>query len=427
MKRKGGIPYFDVRRGQTRLAFATTRGVSDKRKNKRNIRRIYGSRGVKINPRARSNFWSIAAEVKAGDSGTEYGIDAVTPVGWKAVRRKLRAREYGYTIPEAVTNSEAFRNFVGGASEKRVAETLVQARAKLRAMLPADHPEAMKKNPRRRRSSEESRKMALKVANEIADITSATLSGPDRAYLISEVSARLNRSDLTGALSVAYQSAKAMSPQTTRYTLDRIAEELVRIIAQDYTTKTPPKFFRNPGKRRRPDPYAEQLRRIGKARQLQRTATPAPYLVQVKRGKRWISLAGFYSSVAAKDYAKALHEQYPRATLRVFETENEFKKNPAPLAESPRVQAAARRFKSFTGHDADIGEKVTFPDNPGVGLAIGPCLGVMYETIRDGRREKYIHRFRSKSRPLLATSHDGSSLYLLGGAYRFTARGIVDK
>jgi hypothetical protein len=51
----------------------------------------------------------------------------------------------------------------------------------------------------------------------------------------------------------------------------------------------------------------------------------------------------------------------------------------------------------------------------------------MYSTVRDGRHENYVHRFGAKSRPLLAASSDGTQLYLLGGAYNFTERGIVDK
>jgi hypothetical protein len=58
---------------------------------------------------------------------------------------------------------------------------------------------------------------------------------------------------------------------------------------------------------------------------------------------------------------------------------------------------------------------------------VGELDGVLYTTVRDGVTEKYIHKFRKKSRPLLATSHDGKSLHILGGEYEFTERGIEDK
>lgn len=63
---------------------------------------------------------------------------------------------------------------------------------------------------------------------------------------------------------------------------------------------------------------------------------------------------------------------------------------------------------------------------PKTGLVIGELDGVLYTTVRDGKREKYIHRFRKNSRPLLVSAHDGKSLHILGGEYEMTERGIVD-
>lgn len=60
------------------------------------------------------------------------------------------------------------------------------------------------------------------------------------------------------------------------------------------------------------------------------------------------------------------------------------------------------------------------------GLVIGDALGVMYETVRDGKKEKYCHEFRKSSRPLFVSSHDGSRIGFVGGRYRFTDRGIED-
>lgn len=90
-----------------------------------------------------------------------------------------------------------------------------------------------------------------------------------------------------------------------------------------------------------------------------------------------------------------------------------------------RIAAAARRLRDFTGHEARRVETVTF-EVPDTALNVGRCIGIMYETVRDGERQQYVHRFRRNSRPHLAASHDGKTLILLGGAYRFTERGIVD-
>ena len=60
-------------------------------------------------------------------------------------------------------------------------------------------------------------------------------------------------------------------------------------------------------------------------------------------------------------------------------------------------------------------------------MLVGELDAVLYTTRRDGRLERYIHEFAKKSRPLLAASHDGKQLVLLGGAYDFTEAGIVDR
>lgn len=58
---------------------------------------------------------------------------------------------------------------------------------------------------------------------------------------------------------------------------------------------------------------------------------------------------------------------------------------------------------------------------------LGKVHFVGYSTIRDHEAEKYIHRFKAASRPLLFSSIDGKQLTMRGGAYDFTDRGIVDK
>lgn len=60
-------------------------------------------------------------------------------------------------------------------------------------------------------------------------------------------------------------------------------------------------------------------------------------------------------------------------------------------------------------------------------FTIGELDGVLYTTTRDGKKEPYIHEFKARSRPLLASSFDGQSLYILNGEYEFTDRGIEDK
>lgn len=89
------------------------------------------------------------------------------------------------------------------------------------------------------------------------------------------------------------------------------------------------------------------------------------------------------------------------------------------------IKQAEKLFADFTGHEVEEHATVEVPRMT-TGLAIGDVTGILYETIRDGETENYIHEFKKNSRPLLVASHDGNQLALLGGAYQFTDRGIED-
>lgn len=92
---------------------------------------------------------------------------------------------------------------------------------------------------------------------------------------------------------------------------------------------------------------------------------------------------------------------------------------------SKKKEAAIKLFKDFTGENPEYIDRVNLPVDT-VAMAIGHCDGIMYETVRDGKRERYVHKFKKGCRPVLAVSSDGKQLYLLGGEYNFTERGIED-
>ncbi len=91
------------------------------------------------------------------------------------------------------------------------------------------------------------------------------------------------------------------------------------------------------------------------------------------------------------------------------------------------LKAAANLLLKFSGHKADRVYKIKKPRIPGELLAVGHVTGIMYRTVRDGREVNLLHEFSRTAQPLLAASHDGRSVLLLGGSYNFTARGIVDR
>jgi hypothetical protein len=90
------------------------------------------------------------------------------------------------------------------------------------------------------------------------------------------------------------------------------------------------------------------------------------------------------------------------------------------------LRKAAALYTKFTGHkDVDV-VKAKIAPMPKVAVEIGTVDGILYTTVRDGITEHYKHDFKKNSRPLFAVSPDGKQLFLLGGAFTFGERGIVD-
>lgn len=86
---------------------------------------------------------------------------------------------------------------------------------------------------------------------------------------------------------------------------------------------------------------------------------------------------------------------------------------------------AADLFARFHGREPREGEIVKLGPIASQPLAVvGELQGVIYKAVGDGKR--YIHRFKAKSRPVIAVTPDGSQAFILAGGYRFTSRGFVD-
>lgn len=96
-----------------------------------------------------------------------------------------------------------------------------------------------------------------------------------------------------------------------------------------------------------------------------------------------------------------------------------------PLHKRDDVNRAAKMFEEFTGHAAESVGYVDFTTPTALAI-VGDLDGVLYTTVRDGITERYKHDFATKDKPMLCVSPDGR-LHVIGGHYRFTERGIVDK
>jgi hypothetical protein len=113
------------------------------------------------------------------------------------------------------------------------------------------------------------------------------------------------------------------------------------------------------------------------------------------------------------------------------------KRNPVPASSRVRArnaltareraefEQASQLFADFSGHDAAPWKRVKIR-LPATAIVVGRCDGVLYTTVRDSKTEKYIHRFKAKDAPALCASPDGRQLFLVGGSFEFTERGIVD-
>lgn len=99
-------------------------------------------------------------------------------------------------------------------------------------------------------------------------------------------------------------------------------------------------------------------------------------------------------------------------------------------ASSADLRQAARLYERFSGEPgaefARLPLRTVGDGEQRVAVAVGTLDGLLYTTVRDGKIEKYIHKFNVKDKPLFAVSPDGRAIYIIGGRFRFTERGIVD-
>lgn len=104
-----------------------------------------------------------------------------------------------------------------------------------------------------------------------------------------------------------------------------------------------------------------------------------------------------------------------------------YRVNPIENAQMRRVlQTGNSLYERFHGEQPRRITRMRIRSLGTVAVEIGQVTMIGYETIRDGQVRLYRHDFARHARPLLAASHDGRTVMLLGGAFTFTDRGIVD-
>lgn len=113
----------------------------------------------------------------------------------------------------------------------------------------------------------------------------------------------------------------------------------------------------------------------------------------------------------------------PPARARKTAAKKPAAKTRARRASAANVTRAARLYQSFHEAAPTQVQRVKHREVKEA-MALGRLDSVTYQT-PDGKL--YRHRFIGAARPILAASHDGRQLVVLGGRYRMTWRGIVDQ
>jgi hypothetical protein len=90
-----------------------------------------------------------------------------------------------------------------------------------------------------------------------------------------------------------------------------------------------------------------------------------------------------------------------------------------------RARAIAA-FEDFKGERPSRLRRAQLPDADVTGWQMGPLVGVAYEARRDGKTAQYFHEFTPRARPNLVAQDDGKRLYIEGGRYKVTDKGIED-
>lgn len=143
-------------------------------------------------------------------------------------------------------------------------------------------------------------------------------------------------------------------------------------------------------------------------------------------GQKLANRSRLQLSVADVKKKPARAKRRVTSRARGMSHKRKLKKNPDANPIRRALGAAVKLYKDFRGDEPTEVVEVRLPAKPRALLTVGECLGIMYRTRRDGKVEDYLHRFTKKARPTLAVSSDGLQLFLLGGAYSVTDRGIVD-
>lgn len=97
-----------------------------------------------------------------------------------------------------------------------------------------------------------------------------------------------------------------------------------------------------------------------------------------------------------------------------------------PGNRSGDTRRAVKAYEDFSGHKPKRVRRSRLDDRDVTGWQMGQLVGIAYEARRDGATKQYFHEFKKAARPELVARDDGRKLYIDGGRYKVTDRGIED-
>jgi hypothetical protein len=89
------------------------------------------------------------------------------------------------------------------------------------------------------------------------------------------------------------------------------------------------------------------------------------------------------------------------------------------------TRKSAALYRKFREREPKVARSVTLALPRAVAI-MGYCEAILYTTTHGSRAKFYKHTFAKGSRPLLCAGPRKNQLYLIGGRFHVTERGIVD-
>lgn len=107
----------------------------------------------------------------------------------------------------------------------------------------------------------------------------------------------------------------------------------------------------------------------------------------------------------------------PETRRRILATEN-------PRVYQSQIEAAIEKYLEVHGKAPTKASRVEIPDPPQAVTLIGELIQVNYRTTKNGGPStEYYHRFK-RPRPKLVTDPKGKNLFVVGGKFKISERGI---